>query len=152
MGSFLAFTAILMSACGDDSEDAVAAPTTEVEVTARNRSRATTTTISLEPVVSVLVEPGTRDDFDLAKDDVNGLLCTFADDIWNASGTVTNPTATKADYRIYLTFVDQAGAFRGLLEVDVADVDPDETVPWEGHLTLLDPSVTCMLRVERAAE
>jgi hypothetical protein len=103
-----------------------------------------------QTAMSIEVAPGTSDDFVGARADVEDVACEQQDGVWEARGTVTNPTSGPAAYRIYVSFLDAENQTRGLLQVDVDQVDSDATEEWSGELELGAGGLECHLRVERS--
>jgi hypothetical protein len=110
----------------------------------------------LEPptgaVLDYSVQPGTATDgYVGARSDVADLECSArAGGIWQAQGVVTNPTTDIVDYRIYVAFLTGPGDTRGIVQLDVSDVDPQEARTWDGELAIPGADdLRCVLRVER---
>jgi hypothetical protein len=100
------------------------------------------------PTPSVL--PGTsQDGFTGALEDVEGLDCRAAGEGWAFSGTVRNPTAEPADYRIYVALLDDAQQTRSVTQVTVDDLAAGEQRPWQGSADVDAEGLRCVLRVER---
>jgi hypothetical protein len=100
-------------------------------------------------VIQVNTPPGTAKHFVGARKDVTDLSCRQDGSSWVVSGTVTNSSTAKADYRIYTSFLNSANDTRGLLETDVTAVAPKVSKQWTGSLSLPDDGLKCVLRVER---
>jgi hypothetical protein len=100
-------------------------------------------------VIKVNTPPGTAKHFVGARKDVTALNCKQDGSSWVVAGKVTNPSTTKADYRIYTSFMNKVNDTRGLLETDVNAVAPEATEDWTGKLALADEDLKCVLRVER---
>jgi hypothetical protein len=97
----------------------------------------------------IKVEPGTaKDGFVGARSDVSKLTCKKASTDWVAEGIVSNSTKKAADYRIYVSFMSGTET-KGLVEVDVADVEPGVSKDWDVSAALDANDVNCILRVER---
>jgi hypothetical protein len=110
-----------------------------------------TTTVPVA-VVDVKTQPGTATDgFEGAANDISDRRCESSEGTWTVSGTVTNSTAVPANYRIYTSFVDAAGATPGLLEIDVDNVAPGASAEWSGSLAIGLDDLKCVPRVERVA-
>lgn len=96
------------------------------------------------------IHPGTaEDDFVGALVDVTELDCTGDGAAWRAQGLVTNPTAAAASYRIYVSFLAEDGDTRGLVQVDVEDVEAGATEEWGTSMAIDGDDLRCVLRVER---
>lgn len=102
-------------------------------------------------VVDVSVQPGTATGFEGALKDVTDLRCESTDGVWSVSGAVTNPTTGTVSYRIYVSFLDDAGATPGLLQVDADNVAAGAGTTWTGSLDVGLDNLKCVLRVERTA-
>jgi hypothetical protein len=160
--------ALLVVGCtSDDDADgatATAAPAVSASITAARTDSAGDTGISgdtgptggsdttpttVEQVIDVSTPPGGTGDFVGARTDVTDLGCVEGPAGWSASGTVANPTTDTVGYRIYVSFLDGAGATLGVVEVDVADVEPGEDRPWATEAAVTGAELECVLRVER---
>lgn len=130
------------SATGTLASTATSAPGTSALVPSA------TTTVPVA-VVDVKVQPGTGSGFEGALKDVTDMRCESAGGVWSVSGNVTNPTAGPVNYRVYVSFVDDAGATPGLLEVDSDNVAVGATAAWTGSLEIGLDNLKCILRVER---
>jgi hypothetical protein len=98
------------------------------------------------------VLPGTADDgFAGARIDVTQVSCDRDGAAWRVAGTVTNPLATPASYRIYTSFVDPSGSTRALQLTEVRGVDPGEPRTFAGAADADAADLECVLRVERVA-
>ena len=100
-------------------------------------------------VTQVSVRPGTAKGFVGARADVTGLTCARSGSSWRVSGKVTNPTAAKANYRIYTSFVTQDSRTVGLLETDVSLLAAGSSQSWSGRSAIKGTGLRCILRVER---
>lgn len=148
-----AIATVALVACSDDKGGAGNdVPTTVAEAaTTAPTTAAPTTTAKPPTVVSVKTQPGTGTGFEGAKADVKLVDCESAGGSWTATGSVTNPTAAAANYRIYVAFIDATSDTRGLVEVDVDALAAGASKDWSGELALAEPDLTCVLRVERTA-
>lgn len=127
---------------------ATTAPTTELTDQLSTPSTDAPVTTTPQPVVSIEHQPGTGE-YIGALDDIDNLTCQQADTGWEAFGTATNPTDTDADYRIYVSFLDNNGETLGLLETDLDRLAPGTSSEWSATLTSTPASLECVLRVER---
>ena len=142
----LALLVAALGGCGgDDDTDTPDTTTTTAEADGDEPAAGDQT------VISVVTPPGSTEGFEGARDDVTGLDCRFEADAsrWAVTGTVTNSTDATADYRIYVSFLDDASDTRGLLEVTVDGVAAGDSADWDGHLELDEDGLACTLRVER---
>lgn len=123
-----------------------AAPFTSVDTTA-----ATGGVPTPPPTVRVQVDhPPATGAFAGAREDVEMAGCAGTDGgAWVAEGSVTNPAAAVADYRIYVSFLDRTGETLALVETSVPAVGPDETSSWQASTPVVAAGLRCVLRVER---
>lgn len=97
------------------------------------------------------VQPGTaEDDYVGALKDVTVDRCESGDKGTEISGTVTNPTKKDADYRIYVSVMNDKDTL-GIVQVDVAGLARGKTAEWSKKAKASDSDVRCVLRVERVA-
>ena len=102
-----------------------------------------------ETVTEVTVEPGTATGYEGARADVTDLRCERDGERWTVAGTVRNPPARPAAYRISPSFLAEDNDTRGLVQTDVSDLGPDEQQEWAGELEIGGDDLSCVLRVER---
>ena len=100
-------------------------------------------------LTKVTVPPGTGKGFVGARNDVTVQSCKGDAGTWTATGTVTNATTTRVDYRIYTSFLTKDNDTRGLVQTDVRAVAPKAKVTWRAALALPEQALSCVLRVER---
>ncbi len=166
---------LLLVACSSDSggtKSSVSAQGTGSSVAANSAVPGTTAAPSTSPVsssvtsdsapgetttvptavVDVKTQPGTATDgFEGAKADVSDSRCESTAGKWTVTGKVTNPANAAVNYRIYMSFIDAAGATPGLLEVDVDNVAAGASADWNGSLDIGLDDLKCVPRVERVA-
>ena len=162
---------VAVSGCSDDGGDTAGSPATTVAVTdeaseattaasttARAGTAATTeaattpvSTTAPEAVIDIDNQPG-EGEFEGAVDDVT-VDCTGADGVWTASGTVTNSTDAAVGYRIFISFLDEAGETVALVESDddLAGLAPAEEREWAVSFESTATMLVCVPRVERRA-
>jgi hypothetical protein len=164
---------LLLASCSSDSsgvKSSVSAKTSGSSVAASSTVPGTTAAPSTSPVsssvtsdsapgetttvptavVDVKTQPGTATDgFEGAVADVSDSRCDSIGGKWTATGKVTNPTSAAVNYRIYMSFVDAAGATPGLLEIDVDNVAAGASADWTGSLEIGLDDLKCVPRVER---
>lgn len=114
--------------------------------TAKHRTATTTTAPAF--VANTKNTPGTLKDFVGAHTDVSDTKCGTGDKGWTASGKVKNPTSTKVQYRIYVSFLDSDTTV-GVAESDVKAA-PGSTANWTATVGAAGKDLRCVLRVERA--
>jgi hypothetical protein len=139
---FLVVAALMFAACSNSDEPSSAEPTTAI-------TEAPATEQPTSAVTSIVVKPGTTPGVEGARDDVEVRTCQLGENGWEIEGSVTNPTESPADYRIYTSFRDESTATVGLLQVDANGVRPGRSEDWSGVLDLSVPDLECILRVER---
>lgn len=101
-----------------------------------------------DTLVEVTDTPGSVDGFVGAIDDAEIVTCESQSGVWVGEGTVTNPTDTAQNYRVYVSF-NHKGNTRGLVQVDVENVAAGEQATWATEAALLGAGLECVLRVER---
>lgn len=167
----VALAAIMLAMLPACSDERSASPTSQPTTTSTSRSEPNDTadptahttapthepsavatdapvTTTPQPVVSIEHQPGTGD-YVGALEDIDNLTCQQTDSGWEASGNATNPTDTDADYRIYVSFLDDNGETLGLLETNLDGLTPATSGEWSATLTPTTASLECVLRVER---
>lgn len=126
---------------------AAGAPTTAVSATSVATAPPVTTTP--DAVIDIDDQPG-EGLFEGAADDAT-LACAAADGVWTASGTVTNSTEVAVGYRIFISFLDEAGETLALVQVDddLDGVEPGEERDWSVSFESSSSALDCVPRVER---
>jgi len=110
----------------------------------------TATSDALEPGITDIEDtPGSGEDLEGALADSKVESCERDGDEWKVSGTVTNPTDKKADYRIYVSLLNGTNDTRALVQVDVDEVKKEKTKDWKVEIPVAEDDLTCVLRVER---
>lgn len=147
---------LALTACSNDGD-------VEVVPSEPSAERSTTTTVAdtvattepapssteAQPVIDVVHQPG-EGEFEGARDDVR-YTCTSDGTTWTAEGTATNSTATTADYRIFMAFLDTSGETVALIEAEVAAVPAGESGDWSVQFASSAADLECVPRVERRA-
>ena len=108
-----------------------------------------TTTTAPAFVANTKNTPGTLKDFVGAHTDVSDTKCGAGAKGWIASGKVKNPTPAKAQYRIYVSFLD-GDTTVGVAESDVK-TPAGAAANWKATIGATGKDLRCILRVERAA-
>lgn len=110
----------------------------------------TKTAESLAPGITDIEDtPGSGENLEGALADSKVATCERDGDEWKVAGTVTNPTDTKAKYRIYVSLLSGTNDTRALVQVDVEDVEPEATEDWDVDIPVAEDELSCVLRVER---
>jgi len=102
-------------------------------------------------ITDVTDTPGSGEGLVGALADSKVTACALSDGAWNITGTVTNPSDTAANYRIYVSLLDGAGGTRALQQVDVDRVKASATSDWKTSIPTKEDGLNCVLRVERYA-
>ncbi len=143
---------IALAGCSGATDPIVTTPAPIPSVT--EASPTPTEHTPLEPgnvYVDVINSQG-EGDFVGAIQDVAAQTCEPGNGTWASSGTVTNSTGDKVDYRVWAAFLDAEGGTVGLVQANVDGVEASASgdflasMPYAGGDTL-----TCVLRVERRA-
>lgn len=137
---------------GPPATVATTAASTTVTTASASSSRSSTAPVSTsvpDAVIDIDNQPG-EGEFEGALDDVV-FECAGSDGAWSASGTVTNSTDAAAGYRIFISFLDDAGETVALLEAadDLDGLEPGEARDWAVSFDSAAASLTCVPRVER---
>lgn len=101
-----------------------------------------------EALIDIINQPG-NGEFEGALADADVLECATNAGRWSATGTVTNPTNTTVDYRIYVSFLDTTGDTLALIETHIDELDPASTADWSAGFPSAASDLRCVLRVER---
>jgi hypothetical protein len=140
---FAAVALVVPAACSDDDDNS--GDDADVTTTTTTTTEPTTS----PPVVQDVTDSPRTEDYEGARDDVTDLVCEQDGTVWRVAGTVTNSTGATADYRIFTAFLDDTGETIGLLQTDLAALEPGEARPFDDELALEADELTCGLRVER---
>lgn len=102
-----------------------------------------------DAVIDIDNQPG-EGEYEGALDDL-AFECVGSDGTWSASGTVTNSTDAPAGYRVFISFLDDAGETAALVEADddLDGLEPGESREWAVSFDSSSASLTCVPRVER---
>jgi hypothetical protein len=143
--------ALLLAGCShgaDASVTPVVAPTTAATAS----PSATSAPIEPGNVYVSTVNSQAEGDFVGAASDVTAQQCVAGDATWVGSGTLTNPTADKVDYRVWVAFLDATGDTVGLVQANVDGIKAGKSGDYSASMPYAkgDP-LTCVLRVERRA-
>ena len=144
MIAFALVGGLALTACTSTS-DSKSAPLPAKRAAAAKAASATTASL----VTATKHTPGSLRELVGGRADVHDTSCTTADGTWKAAGKVTNPTATAASYRIYVSFL-QGDTTVGITEADRGPVAPHATTAWAAEVRVPTPGLRCILRVERA--
>ena len=131
----------------DNSSNNGEAPST-IASTSITSPPVTPSTTQPEALIDIINQPG-NGEFEGALADADVLECATTAGRWSATGTVTNPTNTTVDYRIYVSFLDTAGETLALIETDIDELDPASTADWSAGFPSEASDLRCVLRVER---
>lgn len=102
------------------------------------------------PAVTDIVDtPGSGEGLVGALADSTTTTCALDGTSWTVEGTVTNPSADAASYRIYVSLLAGSGETRALQQVNVDAVAPAASAPWAASIPVPDDGLSCVLRVER---
>ncbi|MFT4051269.1 MAG: hypothetical protein QM677_03355 [Microbacterium sp.] len=101
-----------------------------------------------EDVSEITDQPGSVEGYVGALGDAEVVTCAREGGDWVVAGTVTNPLDEVQSYRIYVTVRDDDDT-RGIIQVDVPDVEGEASAEWTASFPLDDESLECVLRVER---
>lgn len=112
------------------------------------RDDAPTAPAKPESVLDVRDPQGSVKGYEGAKEDATLDACTSVDGALEVGGTVTNPTGTVKQYRIYVSAMHGKDTY-GVTQVDVDPVAPGQSADWSTIMGLTTPDLTCVLRVER---
>jgi len=128
---------LVVAGCGKSKNEAVD------ETTITTPDRVTT-------VTNYSIAPGmATDGYAGARSDIGNFTCTKSRDAWTATGTVTNPTAALAAYRVYVSFVDSQDRALGVVQTELPNVALGVATPWTATAAITGTDLTCILRVER---
>lgn len=160
----VAALSLALSACGTSNDRASSTDAPDTAASAPETRRATETaapkadhdheaTVTTPPkaVSDVKVSPGqAKDGFVGAASDAKLDSCAKAGSDWKVSGSVKNPTAGAASYRIYVA-MNAVGTTetRALKQIDVT-ARAGETKKWSASAPV-SGKLSCILRVERTA-
>ena len=111
--------------------------------------KATTTTTKPAFVANTKNTPGTLKDFVGAHSDVSDTKCVSGAKGWTATGKAKNPTKTKVQYRIFVSFL-AGDTTVGIAQTDVK-AKAGATTAWTASVGASGKDLRCILRVERAA-
>lgn len=142
-----AVLALTLGACsGDDTESG----TTDTVAPTSTAPAVDATLVPPGPsmIVDVETAPGSRLGAESGDDDTTTDSCAGLDGRWDAGGTVTNPTESAADYRVYVTFMD-GSRIVALVESAIDAVAPGATQEWTAGFEGTMSGLTCITRVER---
>jgi hypothetical protein len=84
--------------------------------------------------------------------DVVTSSCEGDGEVWVGSGTLSNPTDSEVDYRVWVAFIDHEGETVGLVQDNVEGVASLESGDYTVSMPYTEDSMlSCVLRVERRA-
>lgn len=98
--------------------------------------------------VDITDQQGSVEGFVGALEDSDINRCESANDGWVSEGTVTNPTDSEQNYRIYVAFNENRDT-HGLVQIDLTSVPPGSSENWKAEAPIPGDDLTCVLRVER---
>jgi hypothetical protein len=105
---------------------------------------------ALSPGITDITDPpGTGEGLAGALKDTTVTACAQKGTGWSVTGTVTNPTADAANYRIYVSLLNAANDTRALKQVDVDALAPAAKADWSADIPVDEKNLSCVLRVER---
>jgi len=113
-------------------------------------SAAPTPTATQTDMSQITDQPGSQEGYVGALEDATVTSCERDGADWVAQGTVTNPIDEVQNYRLYVSALSDDDT-RGIVQVDVPDVDGGATAEWKASFPLDDEKLECVLRVERFA-
>ena len=84
-----------------------------------------------------------------ALSDVTAQTCDQEADGWRVTGTATNPTSGRVDYRIYISLLNGESTTRALVETEIFEVAAGAEGTFDVLIPMPDTDLVCVLRVER---
>ena len=130
---------MLLGACSDSSTDGESADTHEGE-----------TPSTIADLTDVEHDPASGE-FEGALSDITAQTCDQEADGWRVTGTATNPTSGRVDYRIYISLLNGESTTRALVETEIFEVAAGAEGSFDELIPMPDTDLVCVLRVERRA-
>ena len=132
----LAVALMLLGACSDSSSSSSSSDTDDIH----ESTIADLTDVEHDPASGEFVG---------ALSDITAQTCDQEADGWRVTGTATNPTSGRVDYRIYISLLNGESTTRALVETEIFEVAAGAEGTFDELIPMPDSDLVCVLRVER---
>lgn len=104
-----------------------------------------------ESFVEVNDPPGSLEGAADGLDDISVARCEREGDVWQVAGSVTNPTESEVEYRIYMSLIGDDNRSVALQQLDIDTAAPGVSIEWQMTVPVGGNALRCFPRVERIA-